>query len=69
MPMQQLEDIVQTALLARLDIILQDESHPLHDEVFVNRSGRIRLPRVKTERFRQSFLFAACKAFNSKFNR
>ena len=41
MPMQQLEDIVQTALLARLDIILQDESHPLHDEVFVNRSGRI----------------------------
>ena len=68
--MQQLEDIVQSALLTRLDInIMKDESHPLHDEVTVNRSGRLRLPKVKTERYRQSFLITACKAFNSNFNR
>ena len=53
MPMQQLEDIVQSALLTRLDIIMKYESHPLHDEVTVNRSGRLRLPKVKTERYRQ----------------
>ena len=69
MPMQQLEDIVQSALLTRLDIIMKDESHPLHDEVTVNRSGRLRLPKVKTEIYRQSFFITACKAFNSNFNR
>ena len=65
MPMQQLEDIVQSALLT----IMTDESHPLHDEVTVNRSGRLRLPKVRTERYRQSFFITACKDFNSKFNR
>ena len=68
-PVQHLDDIVQSALLSRLDIVLKDESHPLHDEVTVNRSGRIRLPKVKTERYRRSFLIASCKAFNSRFNR
>ena len=69
MPMQQLEDIVQSALLTKLDTIMKDESHPLHDEVTINRSGRIRLPKTRTERYRQSCLISASRAFNSKFKR
>ena len=68
-PLQQLEELVQSAVLARLDIIMKDQSHPLHGEVVINRSGRLRLPKVKTERYRQSFFITACKLFNSKFSR
>ena len=69
MSMQQLEDIVQLALLTKLDSIMEDESHPLHEEVTINRSGRIRLPKTRTERYRRSFLISASRAFNSKFKR
>ena len=55
--MQQLEDIVQSALLTKLDTIMKDESHPLHDEVIINRSGRIRLEKQGPRDIDSNFLF------------
>ena len=68
-PVKQLDEIAERAILARLEVIVSDPSHPLHTEIMLNRSGRIRLPRMRTNRFRQSFLPSAMLAYNRKFVR
>ena len=68
-PLTKVEEIVKSAACSKLHIILKDESHPFHRELVLNRSGRIRLPKVRTERFRTSFLVWASKCYNSNFVR
>ena len=66
---KELEDVAERALLAKLQVIVKDSNHPLHNEVVFNRSGRIRLPRIRTDRFGRSFLPSAMKVFNNNFCR
>ena len=64
---KELEDVAERALLAKLQVIVKDSNHPLHNEVVFNRSGRIRLSRIRTDRFGRSFLPSAMKVFNNNF--
>ena len=64
-----LEDVAKRAIITKLQAIVKDPSHPLHGEVVFNRSGRIRLPRLRTDRLRRSFLPSAMMLYNSKFIR
>ena len=45
---------------------MADETHPLHGDIFVNKSGRIRMPNIKTKRFRNSFLPSAVREYNKR---
>ena len=58
-------------LNAKLEKIYDDFGHPLHNITFNNRmkSGRLRLPFIKTSRHRNSFIPRAISAFNDKFQR
>ena len=52
--------------------IIDDASHPLHDGIVcqkIVRSGRFRIPRVKTERYKNSFVPSALKLFNNAHGR
>ena len=69
LPVAQLEDVAERDVLAKWDAIVKDSTHPLHEEVTYNRSGRIRLPKMRTDRFRLSFLPCAMKLFNANFTR
>ena len=46
-PVDHLQDMAERALLAKLQSIVQDPSHLLHEEVTLNRSGRKRLPKMR----------------------
>ena len=51
--------IAESAVIDKFNCIIEDETHPLHRHIFLNKSGRVRLPKVKTNRFRGSFLIRA----------
>ena len=56
----------------KLTKIINDETHPLHttfDTCRAVRSGRFRIPKVKTNRFLNSFVPRAMKIFNSNYSR
>ena len=64
-----LDSLCNSAMEKKFLTIISDEEHPLHSSVTFNRSGRIRYPRVKTNRFRDSFLPSASKQYNISFCR
>ena len=69
LPVKQLEEIARKAVLSKLNHIIEDVTHPLHGHIEFNRSGRIRLPRIRTNRFRGSFLPNAMALYNEEFKR
>ena len=58
----------QCLLQCKLDTVWEDCNHPLHDQLLdsrINRGiGRLRLPCLKTNRHRNSFIPRAIKLFN-----
>ena len=62
------DSVYQRRLTYKLHTILCDDTHPLRPELdsrLIDRSGRLRAPRVRTARYRQSFIPSAIHAFNS----
>jgi len=67
-----LKDMTDKKVYNKLTNIFKDESHPLRqefDNLVIARSGRLRLPKVNTERYLKSFVPNAVKIFNSKYSR
>ena len=65
-------DLNDKKVFRKLQSIFKDKTHPLRNELdnlFISRSGRLRLPKIKTERYRHSFIPRAIKIFNLKFSR
>lgn len=63
-----LESVMERRMLEKLQSILENTTHALHQFLVQHRStrtGRLRLPTSKTERHRRSFLPVAIKLFNS----
>ena len=61
--------LCNSALEKKFLTIVSENDHPLHSSVTLNRSGRIRNPRVNTNRFRDSFLLSAIRQYNKSFSR
>ena len=71
-PQESLKDMVERKVFKKLTNIFNDESHPLRqefDSLIIARSGRLRLPKVNTERYLKSFVPNAVKIFNSNYSR
>ena len=65
-------ELTEKRITHKLGTILRDETHPLRpelDSMKIERTGRLRLPRVKTTRYKNSFVPNAAKIFNSNFKR
>ena len=67
-----LGDMTDKKVYSKLTAIFHDKSHPLWTELndlVIDRSGRLRMPKVKTKRYRNSFIPNAVKIFNNSFTR
>ena len=67
-----IQTITNKRVKKKLACIMTDDTHPLRpdfDDTLIARSGRFRLPLLKTERFRKSFFPCAVVIFNKSFNR
>lgn len=63
-----IDHVVRDAVIAKAQRIVKDETHPMHRQFVMARSGkRYLLPRIRTERKRASFLVVAIKLLNSTF--
>ena len=59
-------------LTDRLNTILADETHPLRPEFDsrrIDRSGRFRVPKARTNRYKNSFIQSAIQNFNQSVKR
>ena len=59
-------------IIKKFDDINKDETHPLHteiDQLKLVTSGRFAIPRAKTNRYLNSFIPSAVKAFNDNNKR
>ncbi|KAJ8027212.1 hypothetical protein HOLleu_32288 [Holothuria leucospilota] len=66
-----LDSIYDELLTSKLKFLMDDQSHPLFYFTEDNqmKSGRLRLPTLKSNRYRDSFLPRAIKCFNDNFTR
>ena len=67
-----LDRIYHKRITKKTKNILNDKTHPLvgeFDSRLNVRSGRLRLPTIRTERYRKSFIPAAISIFNSDHRR
>ena len=65
-------DMYNRRLYKKVTQILSDDTHPLRrnfDELFIDRSGRLRTPKARTVRYQSSFLCKAVGVFNDNFRR
>ena len=60
-----LRNLADERILTHLKKVLEDSSHPLNPLVILNESGRARQIRVRTGRFRKTFIPCAINLFNS----
>ena len=65
------EIIYSETLWKRTSKIINDDSHPLHDEIVmrINESGRIRQLDFKSQRYQHSFLPRAISCYNEHHSR
>jgi hypothetical protein len=66
--LDQIEVLVERRLASKSRAILLDPEHPLNSTLMdlrIQRSGRFTMPKVRTERFRRSFIPAAVRFFNN----
>ncbi|KAJ8040888.1 hypothetical protein HOLleu_15326 [Holothuria leucospilota] len=67
------DSVYQCLLQTKLDSVWNDKSHPLHcdlhDNVINRGIGRMRLPYLRTNRFRNSFIPRAINCYNDNLNR
>ena len=71
-PQENIDTLYNTSLTKKTHKILIDQSHPLHNDFVKSksqRSGRFKLPKIKTNRFRHSFFPQALKRYNVALNR
>ena len=65
-------EVYKKFVTSKYGVILSDVSHPLH-EVFVSciipRSGRVRIPAMKTNRYARSFIPCSLKMYNEHHKR
>ena len=70
---QSVDTIYQCVLQSKLDFINNDESHPLYGQLCgqcrAGGNGRLRLPVLRTNRYRDSFIPRAIKCYNANFKR
>lgn len=66
---KQLECLCNDMLSKKLQCIMSDVTHPVHDAITVSKSGRLIQPKSKTNRFNNSFIPSAVRLFNVQFNR
>ena len=69
---QTMTELTEKRMTQKLKAILNDETHPLRqefDNMTIQRTGRLRLPKVKTSRYQKFFIPTAAKIFNSNFKR
>ena len=52
------EDVVNSAMSNKLDVIISDVQHPLNRYLAFSRTGRMLYPRMRTNRIFKSFLLA-----------
>lgn len=50
LPVKQLQEIAASAVVDKFNHITEDETHPLHMHIVFNKSGRVRLLKVRTNR-------------------
>ena len=67
------DSVYQCLLQTKMDSVWNDSNHPLHHLFHSNISsrgtGRLRLPLLKTNRYRNSFIPRAIKLFNVSLSR
>ncbi len=69
---QSMEETYTSLLAGKLNDIMDDISHPLHERLagqLIVRSGRMRLPSAVTDRYLSSFVPQAIKLHNSHHQR
>ena len=60
-------ELYVTRVKSKVESILKDNSHPLHDEFVLLRSGRrYRMPKIRTSRYHDTFVPTAIKMINDK---
>ena len=64
-----MREIMNDCIISQINKIICDPNHPLHPHIIQNHSGRIRQLRLKTNRFKDSFLPSAIQLFNSRWSR
>ena len=67
-----LTDAYNDRLYKKVTNIFDDDTHPLRqefDRLLIERSGRLRTPKVRTVRYQKSFMPKAVQIFNSHHNR
>ena len=65
------EDVVERSTLRKVETILKNMDHPLHNTLMdqrANGGGRLLSLRCRTERFRRSFVPTAIRLYNSYVN-
>ncbi|PIK46347.1 hypothetical protein BSL78_16796 [Apostichopus japonicus] len=67
-PLPSIDSVYHSLLESKLDAVWKDHTHPLyellHNSQMSRGSGRLRLPCLKTNRYRDSFIPRAIKLFN-----
>ena len=71
-PRQNLEEVYADLLFTKLTNVMDDASHPLHDQLagqLISRSGCMHLPSAMTGRYLSSFVPQAIRIHNANFQR
>ncbi|PIK56466.1 hypothetical protein BSL78_06629 [Apostichopus japonicus] len=72
-PQSTVEEIYVCLLQNKLDIVWNDHDHPLHcylhDNIITRGTGRLRLPPMRTNRHRNSFIPRAIRLYNDNVSR
>ena len=67
-----LTDMYNDRLYKKVTRIFDDDTHPLRqefDSLVIGRSGRLRTPRIRTQRYHDALVPKAVQIFNSHFTR
>ena len=71
-PQEDFDSIFKRRDMTKTKAIIADSTHPLHDEFEnrrIKRSGRYRMPKIRTERFKGSFVPRAIMNINKIYQR
>ena len=72
-PQTTVDSVYDCLLQSKLDLVWKDPGHPLHchlhNNIITRGSGRLRLPPLRTNRHRNSFIPRAIKLYNNNICR
>ena len=67
-----LDRLVEERRFKKMQRILRDDTHPLNEELYlhkIERSGRFRIPKARTNRYLNSFIPSSIRIFNERMGR